>query len=243
MIFDWLRHHLYFTLSLGLFCATACCLTIWPRPRWPLLLSAVLAIPSALLSVIFIPAYWNPKLIMPFVPAIEDFLFSIAAGGTVWIAATWPFRSRLVFPDRITFRLRRYVLWWIPGLILFAITYVMLRLPAMFATLIPMIILTLLICTVQRRLWPLAMAGSIGFGAVYAFGLVLTRLCFPALFTQWTNHNLCGIQVAGIPVEEFLWSAAYGGVWPCLMAHVFDVQFQESPLPFGAAMDPVMPDH
>lgn len=242
MIIDWLRHHLYFTLSSGLFCASIGCLVLSPRPRWPFFLSAALSIPSAVMSLIFIPAYWNPKLVLPFVPAVEDFLFSLSAGGIVWVVAIWPMRDRLVFPPRVTFRFKRYVLWWIPGVMIFAITYSVLKLPPMFATLIPMVILMVLVCAADRRFWPLAISGAVAFGVLYATWLLAIRLFFPALFMAWTSHNLCGVRIAGIPVEEFLWSAAYGGVWPCLMAHVFDVQIQESRLPFAAAVDSILPD-
>jgi hypothetical protein len=59
------------------------------------------------------------------------------------------------------------------------------------------------------------------------FYFVLIRYAFavfPNLVHQWNFANLSGIAIDGVPLEEILWSLAFGAVYPLLMLYLFDAK-------------------
>jgi hypothetical protein len=64
-----------------------CLAGLWraPHHRTPALVSAALCAPSAGFALLFVPAYWHPKLIVAIPVGVEDVLFSFANGGLAWL--------------------------------------------------------------------------------------------------------------------------------------------------------------
>jgi hypothetical protein len=64
------------------------------------------------------------------------------------------------------------------------------------------------------------------FTSMYTIIFFITITLWPEFIGQWNTENLWGISVIGIPLEEIVWAAAYGGVWPTMMAYVFDIKWR-----------------
>lgn len=66
------------SILLALALGFMCCL---PRRLWPLaLIGGGLAVPFSLLSVVHVPAFWNPEVIWSYHASPEDALWCAAAG-------------------------------------------------------------------------------------------------------------------------------------------------------------------
>ncbi len=47
---------------------------------------------------------------------------------------------------------------------------------------------------------------------------------WPHFAEQWTHANLWGLTIAGMPLEEYVWSLAFGSTWPLIIAHVLEAR-------------------
>lgn len=89
--------HPYLAFSLLLLGVFLVGLWTVPQPRRPTLLAALGSAPSALVSVFFVPEYWQPTRVATLLTGLEDIIFSFATGGTMWLLGAWPMRHRLRF--------------------------------------------------------------------------------------------------------------------------------------------------
>lgn len=219
-----IQEYPYLTFSLGLLGLFGVAYWSFPGQRRPILLGAVLSAPYAFASLVFVPAYWNPVRLVTFLrTGPEDLLFSFATGGLAWLAAVWPVRAQLVLriqPHRL---IRRYLALGACGILL----VVFCRgggLGVMTSSLAAMLTVGAYLLWRQRDLWVLSAAGAAVFAVFY---FVFVFACFalsPEFPLYWNGEHLWGLSLAGVPVDELAWSAGFGGVWPLLLAHVFDAR-------------------
>jgi hypothetical protein len=97
----------------------------------------------------------------------------------------------------------------------------------MASTIIAIVILGVFLIAVQRNVWPLTLTGMSTFTVIYTAVLFTIFTLWPEFIGQWNTENLWGVSIMGIPLEEIVWAAAYGGVWPILMAYVFDLKWRK----------------
>lgn len=210
------------TMLLLFFVALACC----PRPIRPLMvLSGALAAPFALTSVLVVPAYWSPSRLAVLLAGPEDVLFSFASAGLASLASVWLLRHRVAFqprPERIWWR---YVGGAVGGL---AVGDLCWRLGGgpMTATVTAFGALVAVILWRRREFWPLFIAGVFGYAIVYVTALKLWYVLVPGFKGQWNIDALWGPVIMGVPLDEIVWSAAFGGAWPLFAMYLFDARLR-----------------
>lgn len=214
----------YLGMSLLTLAVLAAALAQFPGQRRTACLSGLLAAPTALLSVAWVPEYWKPNLVgTPGRVGLEDFFTGFALGGLAWLAAAGPFRRRLRLAPHLTTAAWRYLgvftlssagglLLWLAGT------------KVLVACLVSMATTGFTLLCLRRALWPIAVAGALIFPALYVVLLKVTFTLWPHFPSQWTTGNLCGLALGGIPLEELLWAVATGAVWPTVVGYVLEVQ-------------------
>jgi hypothetical protein len=90
---------------------------------------------------------------------------------------------------------------------------------------------------IRRRpeLRPLALVGMASFTLLYTTLLRLTWWLSPAFASDWNWADLCGLTAIGVPLEEILWAAGYGAVWPLMLGYAFEAR-----IPSVASASPAM---
>jgi len=212
--------HSYLLTSLFL---TALCLAgVWlvPRYRKPTLLCAVLGIPGAAYSLVFVPTYWNPVRILALPIGIEDVLFSFANGGLVWLlVAVWTPGVRVSI-DTATVAKR-----WLAVTAAFTLLLVVMAragVPVMHAGLVGAAVILGTMLWLRPAYRPLAVRGAMAFTMLYGAVLFGSLQIWPGALSQWDTRVLSGIVFLGAPVEEMVWALAYGAVYPVVMAFFLD---------------------
>lgn len=186
-------------------------------------LSGLLSSPYALLSVFFVPEYWAPVRTTRLAASPEDFIFSFATGGIVWLLASWPLRRR--FTHRLDWArfLGRYLECVVPGVTIGWLCFVS-GLGVMASAIVGIAAVWGVLLWRCGGLWPLSAAGAFGFALFYAVLMVAAVVVWPDLHLHWNAANLWGPRLLGVPVEEIAWALAYGAVWPLFMAYVLDTR-------------------
>jgi hypothetical protein len=196
----------------------------WRSQRSMIVLSAVLAAPHALSSLLLVPHYWQPRSVFPIGIAFEDILFMIGVGGMAWIFSASAVRSRLcvtLHPRRIT---NRY-LSVLAGCAV--VGFSMILVPSrwrMSAILLTMAVVVALAVVVRRELWPMAVSGFAFSGASYALAMIAGSLAWPEFMALFRSENLWGPEVAGVPLEEIVWAFLFGPFWALVMALIVDAR-------------------
>ncbi|HLG06782.1 MAG TPA: hypothetical protein VI383_11610 [Gemmatimonadales bacterium] len=195
-----------------------------PRPGARLtLLSGVIAIPGALLTIFFEGNYWNPTRLGGLSIGIEDVATNFAAGALAWYGVALVTGSRLrVFGTRGE-SIRRFVILSSVCLAPFLVG-IWLGLDAMSAWLVTCAITVPLLWL--RRPWMLRLT-AIGVPAFTLMWYAAARLplwLFPEAARGWSTEVPWGSQVAGVPVGELVYAVSFGALWPLFTATVCDTR-------------------
>lgn len=193
--------------------------------RRMMLLSGLLSAPFACCSVLFIPEYWNPVRVVDFFfrTGPEDIIFSFTSGGMAWLLAAWAVRKKLTIHLRTGILLRRYAAY---SASFMAVGLVLQQAGAgiMTATILSILICSLLLLYLRPGLWFLPLAGLVGFTTLYLVYVAIILGACPEFLLQWNMENLSGVSLLGIPVEEILWASSFGFCWPLFIAHICDAR-------------------
>ncbi len=214
----------YLFMSLTLFVIFVLCYLAGGRQRLPMLLSAVLSAPFAFLSIHFVPAYWEPVRVVEFGTGIEDLLFSFANGGIVWFMVTLPVHKRISIDIRLKRVMWRYMVCSIGGLSLGFIPIIILGYDPMKVALAGIIIVGAVLLWFRPELWIVSAVGAVGFGAFYTVICLVSFYLNPWFLHQWNPAALSGYTLMGVPIEEIVWSIAFGAVWSLVMAYSFETR-------------------
>jgi hypothetical protein len=201
-------------------------LTISPPPqRRAALLSALMNLPLAFTEALAIPAYWNPSRTVTWLSVSpEDILFCFTSGGMAWILATMPLGKRLRLNPRPGFIMSRYSLSCAVGLLMYLAVKALNAKP-MLLLLLPVSAAGILLLWLRPGYWRISAFGLFGCTLVH-FLLVKTSFALTPSFSQsWNASNLWGPILWGVPLDELVWSAAAGAVWPMCMAYAFDTRW------------------
>lgn len=201
--------------------------------RPSVLLSALLSAPTSLATFVFVPYYWNPKRIVPFELGPEDIFFSFSTGGIVWlIVILYLTRNyNIIITQKI--KLMRYGIFVIIGCLIYMVCLLS-KMRIMLSTVITVCILGTPILMKRWNYWKLCLIGASGFIIVYVAFLKGFLTVYPEFIEHWSLEYLYGITLIGLPVEEIMWAAVTGAVWPLIMSQLFNLQIvkkKESSMP------------
>jgi lysylphosphatidylglycerol synthetase-like protein (DUF2156 family) len=224
---DFLSAHPYFFANIPMLVAILVGVK-YNRPRdvWRLVVPAgLLNIPSSLIAFTFEGDYWTPDRLGGLMIGAEDLVFCVVAGALAWLVAAWPFRHRVRSTVRWRAAMTRYAaLGLLGGVVIIGFHLGDRHSMTGFAVASLLVLATVLI--LRRELWILAPSGAAFYSAVHVSVVRLQFWIWPDYVSFWNHEGLLGSTIAGVPLFEFVWSAVFGGVWPVVVAFVFDLRFK-----------------
>jgi len=214
-----LAHHPYAICGLLLASFSAIALIGASREhRRSLLLSGVLSAPWALSSVLFVPDYWNPERLWGGPVGVEDLVFSYSTGVLAWALPYWRLPAPIPSLQLSAQGVGRLLLCWLAGS-LACTTLLSAGARAMPATLASMLILGTALARMRRDLIGPTLRGALGFAGLYFLVLKSLFMAYPVMPGYWNGAGLLGFWLTGVPVDELLWAASFGAVWPLMMTY------------------------
>lgn len=225
MIF-FLRQYGYLASALMLLGVFLAGIIACPRQRAGMLLSACLGTPTALFAFFFVPDYWKPVLVVPLPVGLEDVIFCFSTGGIVWLLAVWPQRERPQLRLRTRLVLMRLLACALPSMLFYFALWCG-GLSVMTSAVLTMVMLAIVLLWLRPRFLAIALMGTMGFSFFYIlFARTALAICPPG---HWNVEKLWGYWVLRVPLGEIVWAAAYGFVWPLLMAYAFNAELAPVP--------------
>lgn len=217
MHYVWLFWSLAFLAAFALVYAAA-------RPHRQLMLRAALGTaPFGLTEPLFVPAYWNPPSLFDLAQRtgfdLESviFAFSIGGVGAVLYNVVTRHQSRPVLPSE-AHRYHRLALAT-PAVVFLALA------PIGWNPIYPALIAmaagagATLLC--RPDLYAKTLLGGVLFLAFYGMFMIGLRVSAPGYIEQvWNWSALWGLRIAGIPLEELLFGAAFGLYWAGVYEHL-----------------------
>jgi hypothetical protein len=186
-------------------------------------LSALLSTPFCLYEIAFIPEYWSPFQESDRFIGEADFLFSFSTGGIAWMLAAARMKHGFVFSWKPRLFCMRFLVNAVLG-VFFSLLLWHLGLKIMTAVLLSMAVGLLVLSLKLHRLQHIALTGGLGFSLFYFLFLKWSYTVSSGFPLHWNQGSLSGLNLWGVPVEEILWAAGFGAIWPRFMAYVFDAR-------------------
>jgi hypothetical protein len=190
--------------------------------------SGAVHLPAALLAPLLEPSYWAPVRTGGVAFGFEDVLITLAVAVWAWYLVALRFDARLGTPATLRVAFRRSLL---PGAVI--IGGFLLAWTAGVDPMTALLVVCLLAAVALGALRPdrreLAAWGSLSLSVAW-FGLVwATYALAPGFAAQWNGAGAWAVRLAGVPLGEVAWAAAFGAFWPVFLAHVFDVALVPGP--------------
>lgn len=193
--------------------------TYRPEMRW----GSLIALPTALTSVLFVPQYWTPESLFNLDQrirvGIEDFLWVAAVGGIAAIVGELGLKEKLA---RI--RQSRHVRHYWPFLLIAGLLVVLeLWHPqkTMENVIFSGIAGALVLAFLRHDLIPLMLTSTASFTILYFLLFCCVLFLYPQFVQRFYNlPKLLGIYVAGVPIEELLFAATFGAIWSVAYEYV-----------------------
>jgi hypothetical protein len=198
----------------------------FPSQRKAMLWASLFTMPFGLTEPLFVPAYWNPPSLFDLAQNtgfdIESLIFSFGIGGIGAVLYNVLTRRELVSVAEAERAAPRHALHaWalVVPFVIFPTLYLFPWSPIYAAT-VAMLLGAGAAAACRPDLIPKISLGAVlftGYYAVFLFGLAWTA---PGYVERvWNLPALSGLSIAGAPVEEFLFAAAFGAYWSSVYEH------------------------
>lgn len=188
-----------------------------------MIISAILSAPFGFVSIFFVPEYWDPVRIASFLTGLEDIIFSFANGGIVWLFAVSLFSNHIIVDLNLKKIIERYIICGLLGELVFLMFWLSGH-KVMTSSIMSVFFIGIIILFLKPKLFSIFLVGLISFTIFYILLLKLSFIIWPSFLNFWNFDNLIGTFILGMPVEEILWAAGFGAVWPVLMAYILDAR-------------------
>jgi hypothetical protein len=199
---------------------------LMPEHRKLLLLAGLLNMPNAIVSSFHVPAFWQPKVLGFRVASLEDVIWLFGAGLMVCFAALLPVRGRVFCPalDRRAVARLFACLAGGHGLFLLLLPLFPDSVQVMFSSVIAMFAVGAILVVRERRWIPMALCGSAGYTVFHVLDVKAFYAIWPETRAYWTPAAQLPFAVLGVPAWEVIWAAAFGFVWPLVLAFGLDLR-------------------
>ncbi|MDO8482375.1 MAG: lycopene cyclase domain-containing protein [bacterium] len=179
--------------------------------REMLVMSVMVTIVTLIVEPIFITDYWTPTLWNGWKVGFEDVLYGFATGGVASSLYQVFFRKYFVSSGVVSFRWSLAVSLYVVGFSVFFVVKYGLGFSTMVAALNGFSMIFMFMMLFRSDLLRLSFYNGLLCAALtlpmYLFVLAL----FPRFVMEtWHVSNLSGLFLMGIPIEEFIWSFAFG---------------------------------
>lgn len=199
---------------------------IFPQQRKVMAWASLFTTPFGLTEPLFVPAYWSPPSLFDLARTtgfdIESLIFSFGIGGIGAVLYNLLTNQELAPMEDVRRRSAQHRLhvWALAVPFLsFPILYLLPWNPiysAILAMILGAVAATWCRPDLVRKTW----VGAILFVAYYAVFLIGVEWTAPGYIERvWNLGALSGLGIAGMPIEEFLFAAAFGAYWSSVYDH------------------------
>jgi hypothetical protein len=232
----------YLGLVLGLTLLSAAALALARGPeRRAMLISGLLAAPWGITAFAYTPSYWQPARLLPLPLSVEDLLGSFSIGVLAWALTRWPRGNRTEPRIHALDFAKRLLVGWGLGSVL-VLLLIGAGCTAMSACLAAMVVVDAAVLLCRPALRGVWLRGTFSFALLYSLSLKLMFVLVPSFILQWNDEALVGLRLYGVPVEEIVWAAAFGGGWPTVLAYAMEpmrisLRMRTRPEPSGLSLE------
>ena len=196
-------------------------------------LSGLVAAAFSPVAVLHEGEYWTPVRIGGLFFGLEDILFSFLTGSMAWFMAVWPYRQRLIIQIHPPAFLKRFAATALVG-IAFLFIFRLSGLEVMSATLSGQVLLAGLVLKFQRNLWPMAVAGMLGYLAFHGLEMKIWFWLWPEFLSYWNAASFWSQRFCGLPVGEIFFTASFGAAVPIFLGYYANARLTKPERAHGA---------
>ncbi len=181
-----------------------------------LLTVSLSAIPFAFTESLFYPSYWEPHFLWGLADkigfGIEDIIFVIGLGALTSSVYPFFFSKKVHKVLNAGFKLQfiRFAsVILITALLVFV--FYMLRIPMIYGAVAVMILISIGIVLIRKDLFMPSLAGGVITCIIYSLICLIFSMIFKDVFhIVWHGDKFSGVYIAGILLEEYLYSFSAG---------------------------------
>ncbi|MEK7098749.1 MAG: lycopene cyclase domain-containing protein [Patescibacteria group bacterium] len=184
-----------------------------------------LLLPDLPVEMTIVPGYWDPDTLFNFGRitggfAIEDALFMFFTGGI----------SGVIYEEISRRHLSRRRVRHVPHLALAAgavsgFASTKLELNLVYGLIIACFVGAFVIWIQRHDLIKHSFLGGLAFFAIYSIAFLIFLLLFPDYIQQYYSiHNISGVLLIGLPLEELLFAFGFGLLWSPIYEYVKDLR-------------------
>jgi hypothetical protein len=216
-------HYAYLVGTIIFWIAWIICFAFGKRYRTEIHWGTMIACPTALTSLLFVPQYWTPESLFNLDQrirvGIEDFLWAAAVGGIAATVGEIGLKEKLA-----AIRKSRHTRHYWPFLLV-AVLLTILEFWHSDKTMENVIISgaagAVVLACVRRDLIPMMLTSTASFTVLYFLLFSCVLFLYPQFVLRFYNiPNLLGIYITGIPIEELLFAAIFGAIWSVAYEYV-----------------------
>ena len=203
-----------------------------PALRACSLISGLLFLPAGLTQALFVPDYWDPKVIFKIGGRfdLESLLFAFFTGGIASILYPACFNLRPYAVPGSKSALVKYLFWIFPALgallLIVASANIRMEKSLIYIAFAVLAFGVMHMFAVRPDLIITGMWGALLFCGMYSMIAIGIVWIFPDFIsTTWKGSRLFKYHVLGIPLEEYLYSALFGALWSTVYCGLFDCRF------------------
>jgi hypothetical protein len=219
-------HYVWLVWSSVFLIPWICAYVAFPHQRKAMVWASLFTLPLGLTEPLFVPAYWNPPSLFDFAQRtgfdIESLIFSFSIGGVgavLYNLLTVSAPADLPLVERAAQRHRIHTWALAVPFVAFPLLYSFPWNP-IYPAIIAMAFGALAAIVCRPDLAPKMGLGSILFLAYYALFLLGLEGTAPGYIERvWNLPALSGLEIAGLPIEELLFAAAFGAYWSSVYEH------------------------
>ena len=219
-------HYVWLVWSSAFLIPWLAAFAVFPRQRKGMLWASLFTMPFGLTEPLFVPAYWNPPSAFDLAQRtgfdIESLILSFGIGGigaVLYNILTRREPAALPFAERAAARHRLHSWALAVPFVSFPLLYEFAWNP-IYPAIIAMALGALAAIFCRPDLAPKVGIGAIlflGYYTVFLFGLEWTASGY--IERVWNLPALSGVGIAGLPIEELLFAAAFGAYWSGVYEH------------------------
>lgn len=218
--------YVWLTWSIALLIPWLAAYVAFPRQRKIMLWTSLFTMPFGLTEPLFVPAYWSPPSLFDLARTtgfdFESLIFSFGIGGVAAVLYNlWTGQELAPVGSEERHSKQHKLHSWaiaVPFL-LFPILHALPWNP-IYAAIVAMALgaAAAIWCRpdLARKTW----IGAVLFIAYYTVFLIGLEMLAPGYITKvWNLGALSGVGLGGVPIEEFLFAAAFGAYWSSVYEH------------------------
>lgn len=186
------------------------------------------SIPFAFTEWMFYPSYWQPKFLWNLADkigfGIEDLLFVSGLGGLTSTIYPFCFVKKFISESKIQFKdliIRTLIIFGITALLVFLV--LLIRIPMIYGAVVIMLLISFFIIIKRKDLLFPSLAGGVLTCLSYIVICLFFSLIFKDAFKNvWHGEKFSGIYIAGVLLEEYLYSFSAGVAGSIFYPFVFE---------------------